>query len=267
MADVQARVQALLDDLVGRDVERGLQVAAYLDGEWSSMPGRASRTRPRAGQWTARRSSPSSRARRASRHGHPPARRAGRARLRRPDRKILAGVRRARQGAASPSARRSRTRRASRSGPDRRGRIRLGRGCAAAIADLTPLWEPGTRTGYHAGPSAGSSARWHAASTGDRSTRIVAEDICRPLGITSLFFGIPDAVESRVAPLENDVSIDRRTRRATGFPDRAGDAGLKGFRHAFQSPRDPSRGASGGRRHHERPRAGPPLRGVDRRRR
>lgn len=32
MADVQAHVQALLDDLVGRNVERGVQVAAYLDG-------------------------------------------------------------------------------------------------------------------------------------------------------------------------------------------------------------------------------------------
>src|SRR2546425_4132756 len=33
MNDVQSRVQALVDDLVARDVERGLQVAAYLDGE------------------------------------------------------------------------------------------------------------------------------------------------------------------------------------------------------------------------------------------
>src|SRR5918997_688332 len=33
MADVQTRVQALIDDLVARDVERGLQVAVYYDGE------------------------------------------------------------------------------------------------------------------------------------------------------------------------------------------------------------------------------------------
>src|SRR3712207_5821860 len=33
MANIQTRVQALLDRLVGRDVERGLQVAAYFDGE------------------------------------------------------------------------------------------------------------------------------------------------------------------------------------------------------------------------------------------
>jgi len=32
VADVQTQVQTLLDDLVGRGVERGIQVAAYLDG-------------------------------------------------------------------------------------------------------------------------------------------------------------------------------------------------------------------------------------------
>ncbi len=33
MTDVNARVQAVLDDLIARDLERGLQVAAYLDGQ------------------------------------------------------------------------------------------------------------------------------------------------------------------------------------------------------------------------------------------
>lgn len=33
MTDVQARVQALLDQLVARDVERGLQLAVYHQGE------------------------------------------------------------------------------------------------------------------------------------------------------------------------------------------------------------------------------------------
>lgn len=42
MADAQAAVQAVLDELVERDQERGLQVAAYLDGElvvdaWSGI--------------------------------------------------------------------------------------------------------------------------------------------------------------------------------------------------------------------------------------
>src|SRR5436309_12502211 len=33
MANAQAKVQLLIDDLVERDIERGLQVAAYHDGE------------------------------------------------------------------------------------------------------------------------------------------------------------------------------------------------------------------------------------------
>ena len=42
MADAQSRVQGLIDDLVGRDIERGLQVAAYHAGKlvvdaWSGL--------------------------------------------------------------------------------------------------------------------------------------------------------------------------------------------------------------------------------------
>jgi len=72
------------------------------------------------------------------------------------------------------------------------------------IAALTPQWEPGTQSGYHAltfGWILGELAR---RVDGRSFERIVAEDICAPLGIASLFFGIPDSVESRVAPLEND---------------------------------------------------------------
>jgi len=42
MSNAQARAQAVIDDLTGRGIERGLQVAAYLDGElvvdaWSGL--------------------------------------------------------------------------------------------------------------------------------------------------------------------------------------------------------------------------------------
>lgn len=72
------------------------------------------------------------------------------------------------------------------------------------IADLTPQWEPGTQSGYHAltfGWILGELAR---RVDGRPVEQIVAEDICAPLGITSLYFGIPDAVEARIALLEND---------------------------------------------------------------
>lgn len=71
-----------------------------------------------------------------------------------------------------------------------------------AIAGLSPLWEPGSKTGYHAmtfGWILGEVAR---RVDGRAFARIVQEDVCRPLGITSLYFGIPDEVEPRVATLE-----------------------------------------------------------------
>jgi CubicO group peptidase (beta-lactamase class C family) len=80
-------------------------------------------------------------------------------------------------------------------------------GMCRAVADLTPLWEPGMQPAYH-----GLTFGWILGEVARRVDarpieRIVAEDICRPLGITSLFLGIPDEVEGRVATLENDPSI------------------------------------------------------------
>ena len=76
-------------------------------------------------------------------------------------------------------------------------------GMCRAIADLEPLWPPGTRTGYH-----GLTYGWILGEVVRRVhsrpiAQVVQEEICRPLGIDSLFFGIPDAVEPRVAALEN----------------------------------------------------------------
>lgn len=71
-----------------------------------------------------------------------------------------------------------------------------------AIAALPPLWEPGTRTGYHAynyGWILGEVVR---RVDGRPFPRFVQEEICAPLGLRDLFFGIPDDVEERVATLE-----------------------------------------------------------------
>ena len=76
-----------------------------------------------------------------------------------------------------------------------------------ATAALTPLWEPGTRTGYHSftfGTILGEVAR---RVDGRPIAQIVRDDLCQPLGITSLYFGAPKEVEPRVARLENDTSI------------------------------------------------------------
>jgi CubicO group peptidase (beta-lactamase class C family) len=71
----------------------------------------------------------------------------------------------------------------------------------AAIAELPPLWEPGTKTGYHAftvGWILGEVVR---RIDGRSAARFVQEEICAPLGLKNLFLGITDDVEPRVANL------------------------------------------------------------------
>lgn len=70
------------------------------------------------------------------------------------------------------------------------------------VADLAPLWPPGSRIYYHAltyGWLVGEVAR---RADGRDFGTIVREEIARPLGIDSLFIGIPDQVEPRIAALE-----------------------------------------------------------------
>lgn len=72
------------------------------------------------------------------------------------------------------------------------------------IAKLAPLWKPGTVNAYHAlsfGWILGEVAR---RVDGRPVEKIVQEDLCDPFGIDSLFFGIPEDVVPRVAVLEND---------------------------------------------------------------
>ncbi|MEI8341921.1 MAG: serine hydrolase domain-containing protein [Verrucomicrobiota bacterium] len=72
----------------------------------------------------------------------------------------------------------------------------------AKIAGQAPIWPPGTRMEYHAmtyGWILGEVAR---RTDGRTFARLLEDEICRPLGIQTMFAGIPDAVESRVAVLE-----------------------------------------------------------------
>jgi CubicO group peptidase (beta-lactamase class C family) len=82
-------------------------------------------------------------------------------------------------------------------------------GQCRATAAVTPLWEPGTQIGYHAltfGTILGELAH---CIDGRPIAQIVRDDIALPLGITSLYFGVPGETEHRVATLENDSSILR----------------------------------------------------------
>jgi len=69
-------------------------------------------------------------------------------------------------------------------------------------AELQPLWPPGSKTFYHA-----ISFSWIIGETARRLdgrdfNTIVQEEICRPLGIDSLFLGIPAGAEAKVAVLD-----------------------------------------------------------------
>ncbi|MCX6021948.1 MAG: serine hydrolase [Chloroflexi bacterium] len=73
----------------------------------------------------------------------------------------------------------------------------------AAIADLTPLWEPGTKAGYHAltyGWILGEVLR---RADGRPIAQFLNDEIGGPLGIGDMFFGITDEVEPRVAILKD----------------------------------------------------------------
>jgi CubicO group peptidase (beta-lactamase class C family) len=74
----------------------------------------------------------------------------------------------------------------------------------AAVAQLPPLWEPGTKMGYHAytfGWILGELVR--RTDPVHRSIgRFVREEIAKAVGATDLWIGIPDSVEERIARLE-----------------------------------------------------------------
>ncbi len=70
------------------------------------------------------------------------------------------------------------------------------------IVGMTPLWGPGTKTGYHAW-----SFGWIIGEVIHRVSRkpmdiFWKEDLCKPLGIKDAYLGIPDDVEHRVASIK-----------------------------------------------------------------
>lgn len=206
MADPQATVQAILDELVERDQERGLQVAAYLDGElvidaWSGVADPAT-GRPVAGDTLFCVFSTTKGITATVIHLLA-------------ERGLLdydAPIARywpefAARGKGGITVRHALSHTAGVPHlPPGAGAAEMcdWEGICAGIAELEPLWEPGTRTGYHAlsyGWLLGEVAR---RADGRPFARIVREEICAPLGIADLFLGIPDDAEPRIAPMEVD---------------------------------------------------------------
>ena len=74
------------------------------------------------------------------------------------------------------------------------------------IANPPPLWEPGTKTGYHAWTFGWLLGEVVRRVDGRPIEQFVQEELCQPLGIDSFFMGIPDAVADRVAPLRQEAA-------------------------------------------------------------
>jgi CubicO group peptidase (beta-lactamase class C family) len=70
------------------------------------------------------------------------------------------------------------------------------------IEQAKPTTTPGTELVYHAVTFAWILGELAQRADGRKFMEIVRQDVCRPLGITTLYFGIPDEVESRVAVIE-----------------------------------------------------------------
>jgi CubicO group peptidase (beta-lactamase class C family) len=72
-----------------------------------------------------------------------------------------------------------------------------------ALEELSPVWEPGTDTGYHAldfGWLVGEIVR---RIDGRSLGTFLHEEICKPLGIKKLFVGAPESEEPSIAPLHS----------------------------------------------------------------
>jgi CubicO group peptidase (beta-lactamase class C family) len=88
----------------------------------------------------------------------------------------------------------------------------------AGIAGLPLSWEPGTRTGYHNytfGFIVGEIVRH---IDGRHIRQFLQEEICQPLGIDSLFFGVPEADLHRVATRTPDNEFNRPELRKACIP-------------------------------------------------
>lgn len=72
------------------------------------------------------------------------------------------------------------------------------------VANLAPVWEPGTATGYHALTYAWVVGGIVQGASGRHIKDVIADDIAAPLGVgTEMYVGIPDGIEDRLATLQS----------------------------------------------------------------
>src|SRR5918912_2473501 len=80
----------------------------------------------------------------------------------------------------------------------------------AGIATLAPVWEPGTRTGYHARTLGFILGEVIRRIDGARRSfdQFVRAELLGPLGIEDMYFGLPEVLESRTARLEDAPALE-----------------------------------------------------------
>lgn len=74
-----------------------------------------------------------------------------------------------------------------------------------AIAGHAPLWTPGTKRAYHAWTFGWIIGEIIHRVDGRPLAQFAREELCQPLGIDDFYLGIPNAAEPRVAPLRQDA--------------------------------------------------------------
>lgn len=87
----------------------------------------------------------------------------------------------------------------------------------SAIAALPPLWESGTKTGYHAWTFGWIIGEIIRRVDGRPIAQFARDEICDPLGIEGFYLGIPDEVEPRIAPLRQAEDHQRFFESLTGI--------------------------------------------------
>ena len=72
-----------------------------------------------------------------------------------------------------------------------------------AIAEMEPLWEPGTRISYHPLTYGWILGEVVHRIDGRSISQFLQDEVCQPLGITDMYFGVPMEKEHLVATLKN----------------------------------------------------------------
>lgn len=70
------------------------------------------------------------------------------------------------------------------------------------VAEMKPLWPPGSRMEYHAITYSWTIGEVACRATGLSFSELIQREICAPLGLKTMFVGLPPELESAVAVLE-----------------------------------------------------------------